>query len=99
MNYVFRRKIHRNITVRVSTSVINSAHFLTAKGYRGLVRECDLRRTRHFPLDHMLARVCVRDQLTRSEKLQIAPGMVAMMVRIDHIANGLARDTLHRRDD
>jgi len=41
----------------------------------------------------------MRNQLAACEKAQITAGMVTVMVRVDHVADGLTRNALDCGDD
>ncbi len=65
-----------------------------------LVAESDARDARHFSGHHVGSGVLLNDDLCRcGQQRLIAAGVIAMLVRIQHVADGLVADGLHLRQN
>ena len=82
-------KVDDGVAVRVSTTEVIRPDLDPAEIDSRLAREDDPGRARLLVLDHVVSRVLVGDHLGDVDVFDVSPGMVAVVVGVDHIPDRL----------
>ena len=109
MNHLQVGEVDDRVAARVAAAEPVRAHFLAAEPDRRLVGERDARQAnrrarRVFEVRRAVrhqvgARVLVGDDLGNRQHQRVAAGVVVVLMRVDDVAQGLARQRLHLRED
>ena len=93
-----RREIHEGVPIRVPPAKVPRADFLASQKDLGLIAKCNSRKAGHLSGDHVGPRVLMRDNIHRCRHRQqrlVAAGVIAVLVRVQNIADRLVGNRFH----
>src|SRR5215469_1730654 len=74
-------------------------HLFAAQEYRGLLRKRDAWSTRLLEVDYVFPGVCMGNDFGGWQKFSVAPGVIAVVVCVDQVLDGLVSDAFDLVDD